>query len=108
MQVDIVGFDLEGIPSRLGDELGGTARTCVAERSAQLRHVHVQGMRCRLGRSIGPERVDERFGGDDLVRVQEEEREQSPLFGAPQGDRTIGALYLEGPEHAELHGGFRQ
>jgi hypothetical protein len=45
------------------------------ERLAKMRDAHVEGGRARGRRLVGPEGVDEAIGRDDLVRVQEQNRE---------------------------------
>ena len=49
-----------------------------------------------------PELVDQRLAGDDLVRAQEEKREQRPLLASAEGDEPAVADDLERTEDSEL------
>ena len=72
------------------------------EQLPQLGDVDLKEVRRRLGRPLLPEVLDEPVARDDLVRVEEEDREQSPLLRASELERaTLGADF-EGPENQEL------
>jgi hypothetical protein len=74
-----------------------------AEHLAQTREVHLQRLAARLRRSLLPEGVDQAVGGDDLVRVQEQDREQRPLLGAADVHLPPVLDDLERAENPELH-----
>ena len=57
-------------------------------------------------RLLAPEPVDEPVGGDDLARVEEQEREQRPLIAAAEPNRRPLVENLERAEDPELHRGF--
>ena len=46
----------------------------------QLRHVDLHHLLRRVGHILAPERVDELLAGDCAIRVQEQDREERPLF----------------------------
>jgi hypothetical protein len=74
-----------------------------AEQLAQLRDVDLQSFPTCFRRLLLPQRIDQPVGRDDLVRVQEQNRQQRPLLGATNVDRPIPLEYLERPEDSELH-----
>ena len=59
-------------------------RACVQprlrKRLPQLRHVDLHHLLCRVRHVLAPERVDELLAGDRAVGVQEQDREERPLF----------------------------
>ena len=69
-------------------------------------NVDLQGALGAAGRVVLPEAVDGRLARDDLVRVQEQQREQEPLLRTAQLGCPALELYLERSEQAErdLHG----
>jgi hypothetical protein len=52
---------------------------------------------------LAPDRVDQRSGGDDAVRAQEEDREDGPLLPPADGDDVTLVLHLERAEYPKLH-----
>src|SRR6266536_4789025 len=104
MQVELVGPDLQHVAGRPGDEqlLGGPVSA--AEQLAQPRDVAVERRRRGLRRLFAPELLDQPVAGDDLVRVQQQEREEraSLLSTELQGSTVIP--HLEWAEQPELHG----
>ena len=56
--------------------------------------------RCR--RPLDPELLDQASCRDQLVRMQEQQREESALLSPPEGDRAITIRDLEGAEDVEL------
>ena len=66
----------------------------------------LEGCRCSPGRLRSPEPVAEPVRGDDLARVEEQEREQCPLIAACQPNRRPPVENLERSEDPELHRGF--
>ena len=84
------------VPGRLGNEHVG------AERLAQLRDVHLQGVRGRPRRRLAPQLVDQPLHRDDLVPAQEQCREQRPLLRAPESEGAAAEAHLERAEDQEL------
>jgi ribosomal protein S28E/S33 len=54
------------------------------ERLAEMRDVALEHVRGRLGGRVAPKVVDQPIRRNDLVRVQEEQREDGPLLRAPE------------------------
>ncbi len=54
-------------------------------------------------RRLGPERVDNLVDGDDLVRVQQQQREQRALLSASERQLTALVLDLQWAENPEIH-----
>ena len=98
VDVDSLRVDLERVPAApRHQELVGL------ERLPQPRDLHVQAVPRRPGRALGPERLDESISRDDLVRVDQEERQQRARLRAPQRKRAVLADCFDGPEQPELH-----
>ena len=76
LQVELVRPDVDDVARRPGHD----RLPACAERLAQLRDAYLERGRPGFRRLIAPELVDQAVAGDDLVRVQEEEREQGPLL----------------------------
>jgi hypothetical protein len=68
-----------------------------------MRDVHLERRRSGLGRGPAPQLVDQSVAGNDLVRVQQENREQLARFRACDGDLPAALAYLERTEDQELH-----
>ena len=88
--------DVAGLPGH--DRLG-------PEHLAELRDVDLDHVRRGLGRPLAPEVVDQPVDGDELVRAQEQHREERPLLRASEGELTLRIDGLERPEEPELHPG---
>ena len=69
VHVDALGLELEHVARRARRDDG-------AERLAELRDVDLDGVRGRLGRIAGPERLDEPVDGDDASRLEREHGEE--------------------------------
>jgi hypothetical protein len=69
----------------------------------QPRHVVLNELRRPCRRCLTPQLVHEPIAGHDLVRVQEEHRQQRPLLRRPQLDQHAPLGDLERPEDPELH-----
>jgi hypothetical protein len=80
----------------------------LAERSAQLRDVHLKRLLGRLRRCLLPDGVDQAVGGDDLVRVQEQNRKQGALLRPAQIELPPVLEHLEGAEDQKLHSAPRE
>ena len=78
------------------------AEAAGSERLAELRDVDLNALYGLRGRAAVPEVLDQAIARDDLVGVQEEQREQPPLLGGAERDRTTLVDDLERPEDAEL------
>jgi hypothetical protein len=97
VQVELVAPQLEQVARRpRADPLG-------AERPAQAEDVHLHGLARAPRRGSGPELVDHTVAGDDLVGVQEQEREHGALPAGAERDAPVAVANLEGSEEPELH-----
>src|SRR5262249_30332196 len=74
-----------------------------AKQCAQTRDVAVERALGTRRRALSPESVDEVVTGDDLVRAQEQESKQRPLFRPAQRCPLAVDADLEPPEDRELH-----
>ena len=81
-----------------GDEQGGTG----AERLAKPRNARLQRRCARLGRLAGPQLLQQAVRRDDLVRVEEQEREQVSLARAGQRHEAVTVENLERAEDPEI------
>ena len=97
LEIELVLLHLDAIAGRFG------LHAVPAERLAQVRDVDLHRLLCRLRPLILPERVDQALGGDDLVRVQEEHRQQRAVLGACQGHHSLPVDHVEWTEDPELH-----
>ena len=97
-QVEVAGVELEQVAARTRPD-----HVCLRQRAAQAGDVHLQRLRGVGGRRLRPEQLDQAAGGDDVVRVQEQERQQRPLLSASELDLACGPLDLERSEDPELH-----
>ena len=76
LHVDIVGAELQQVAVGPRDEHVAVAIGAVLQLLAQLRHVDLQALGRRRRRALAPQLVDQPVGRDDLVAVQEQQREQ--------------------------------
>ena len=88
--IHLLGRDVEDVAGRAGDEdgrrrAGGAVRL---EHPAQVGHVGLEGRRRRGRRLAVPELVDQPVDGDDPSRLQQEERQQGPVFGRAELQRA--------------------
>ena len=65
---------------------------------AQLGDVHVQALRDRGRRSLPPQLGDQPVGGDDLVGVQQQDRQQGAALAGTDGHRPTVVVHLERTE----------
>jgi hypothetical protein len=57
----------------------------------------------RGGRRSTPQALDEAIARDDLVRVEEEDREGRPLLGSAERDQLVAVDDLERSQDPEVH-----
>ena len=55
------------------------------------------------GGVVAPELVDQAVGGDDLVRVQQQDRQQRALLDPAERERAIVLGHLERAKEPEFH-----
>ena len=83
----------------LGAERGGL----VAERAADLEDGVLERLRRGRRRALAPERVDQPLGGDDLVAVDQQQREEGALPPAGERVRRGSVHELERTEDPIVH-----
>ena len=93
--VDLLRLDLEHVAARTRDEQLGRL-----EQLSQPRHLMVEAVARRARRPLGPQLVDQPVARDDLVRVEQENREQSTLLRTADRDDPPALPDLERPEQA--------
>ena len=75
----------------------------VSEAPAQPRRVDIQGVCCRFGRIVAPERVDQDIARDGLIPAQKQIRQQGALLSA--AELRLGTLNFERAKEAECQHG---
>jgi hypothetical protein len=96
-RVDRLRLDAEQVARRAGHD------QAVSERAANLRDGVLEHLRGRRRRLLSPEAVHEPVARDDLVRVQDQQREQGPLPAARELDRPAVHHQLQWTQDPELH-----
>src|SRR5581483_472602 len=95
--VDGVGVDTKAVSGADGlERLGSQALP-------DLRDVSLQRLAGGTRWVAAPQLLDEVVRRHDLVRMQEEDREQLPLLPAADRDGAVGVVHLEWTENRELH-----
>jgi len=97
VQVQLRGLELQHVAGRPGHEL------LARQQLAQPGDVPMQRGRRGLRRLVAPELVDQAVGGDDLVGVEQEKREEGAALPASELERTVAIEHLERPEQPKLH-----
>ena len=101
VQIETAGRDAQLVARRPGDD------RVAAERLAELRDVRLQDLR-RGGRwTTGPESLDQPVAPHGLIRMQEQNREESAWLRRIGCDDATSGYRFERPENAELHCGLR-
>jgi hypothetical protein len=95
--VELVRLDAQQVAGLARDE------SPLAELFAQARDVDLNAFRRRARRLFRPKLVDQPRHRDDLVRVQEEDRQQRPLLPRPEVQRVPLLDHLQRAEEPEFH-----
>src|SRR5215211_1662250 len=95
-EVEFVGLDAE--------QVAGAAclQPLRGEQLAQVGDVDLERRPRRLRGVLAPESVDQCVAGDDLVRMQEEDRKQGALFTAAEGQWAVALTHFQGAEQAKV------
>ena len=101
-QVELVGFDVEPVARRLGDERIPVRAVAVAEGAPQPRDRLLERVRGSARCLLAEEVVDQPVARDDLARVEQEDREQSALTKADERDDPAPTAHLERSENRKL------
>ena len=97
LQIELVPHDAQQIAGR------PRLQPLLADQLAQPRDVHLKSLRCGLRRVVLPEGVDQPIPRDDVVRVEEQHREQGALLGTAEIDGLPIGMHLQRAEDPELH-----
>src|SRR5262245_5099759 len=89
-EVELLGLDVEQVAGR------ARIQSLRREQLAQVGDIDLEGRPRRLRGALAPEAVDQRVAGNDLVRMQEENREQGALLAPTQGERAVALAHLQG------------
>src|SRR5207248_10310725 len=101
--VDLIRAYLQHVSGRQRDENLVLASVAAwLERLAEMRNVALEHVRGGLRWRVAPQVVDQSVGGDDLVRVQQEQREHSPLLRAAERERSPIRGDLQRAQEAEF------
>ena len=95
-EIELALVDEEPVPARLGQQPVG------AEPLAQLGEMLLQRVERRHRRPLDPQLLDQASCRDQLVRMQEQQREESALLSPAERDWTFTIRDLEWPEDMEL------
>src|SRR5262245_23163940 len=97
VDVELVALDMEHVSGR------APRQPPVAERLAQARHVGVERVsRCRR-RTLSPQAVDQAIARDDVVGMQQQDREHGPLLRPAERQLVSVAPDDDGAENRKLH-----
>ena len=100
--VELVGRDARDVARPLGDD--HARRLAIGlDRLAQLRHVALQRGRGRRGRRLTPDQVDQPLAGDDLVGVQQQDRQHAALARPAERRCHVPGSRLDRAEEPEVH-----
>ncbi len=97
LDVDLPRLDSQCVPATARDE------DTVTEGATELRHVVLEDLGRAGRRRARPELLDELLRADGLVRVQEQESEQSRLLAADDPDGNTVGIDLERPKDPVIH-----
>ena len=103
--VEVVAADVEHVARLAALEHGlAPSEPHAGQDLAQPGHLDLEGgRRGRSARSPGHRSSTIRSVGDQVVGVDQQERQQGPLLGPPEVDGAPLVLHLERSEHPELH-----
>jgi hypothetical protein len=102
LQVESAGWEDERVAGRTG------LQDLVAHHLPQLPDVDLQRLDRPLRGALAPERIDQLVDGNDLVRAQQQRREQHPLLAATKRQRPPVQKRFDGPKDPELHADHRE
>ncbi len=97
--------DVHRVPGRQPQEVAGVLRfdPLGAEPLPQCGDMAMERRLRRFRRALPPERLDAIVGGDDLVSVKQQEREQRAVLPSRRGQIDAVGLHLEPAQQPELH-----
>jgi hypothetical protein len=96
VQIHSAGLDPHEIAGPPGDE------NLPPEHLAQRRHIDLHELGRRRRRALAPQLVDDPVARHDLVRVEQQQREQRPLLRRPELDRRTVDHRLERAKQPKL------
>ena len=96
-QIELAVGDVDHVAPRL------RADHIRAERLPQLRDVDLERVPRPLGRLVAPERLHEAVTRDDVICVEQQDREQGARLPAPDREQLTVGFNLERAEDAKVH-----
>jgi hypothetical protein len=103
-EVELLGPDVDEIARHAGDDDAWlTAPPRGLQRPAQAGDMHPQRVGGRGGGLLAPQVVDQPLDGDHPACLQQQHRQQRPLLGAPQHDRSPRRKGLKRSQDPKLH-----
>ena len=99
--VELVGRHARDVPGSLGDDQS-RRRPVGLDRLAQLGHVALQRGRRRRRRRLAPDEVDQPLTRDDVVGVQQEDRQHASLARTAERRRLFTGSRLDAAEEPEV------
>jgi hypothetical protein len=96
-EIELVPIDAQDVAGRASGE------HVAAERLAQPPDLDLDDLRRGRRRTFPPEPVDQLVGRDDLVRMQQEQREQRALLRSAERNPTVLVDHLDRAENPILH-----
>ena len=101
-RVEPSGVDVERIHDQ--DVAGRSAlQDPLTQGLAEVRYVRLERVACLPGGLVAPDLIDQRVGGDDLVRADQEVGENGALLRTAEGHGAISGVDLQRAEQTELH-----
>ena len=98
-EVELVVTGRDQVAGRAGQE-----DIVAGERLAELGDVNLQGLSCRAGSLLSPQRLHEMVAGHDTVGLEEESGEERALLGSTQRDRmTFVIPRFQRPKYPKFH-----
>ena len=99
VHVELIPVETQHITRRLGED----RTAALAERFSQLRDAHLQGGPAGPRRLLAPQLVDQLIARHDLVRAQQQDRQQRALLRTRERDHGVAIGDLERTEDPEFH-----
>src|SRR5439155_628731 len=97
VEVEVVRREHRGVAARARRDRGRP------EGLPEPRDVSVQSRVGRAGRTFAPDLVDDAVSRDDLVRAEEQQRENGARLPSRQCERPVLVPHLQGSENPKLH-----
>jgi hypothetical protein len=101
-EVELTALDAQLVSIRPGDQ----SAVCSTERLSKLGDVDLNALRRARWSLLAPELIDQAVTRNHLIRVQEQDREESALLPGSERKRFSFLNHLEGAKDPKLHAGL--